>query len=256
LRDIALDRVRVVRHEDMHHRLKELMQSTVRFLDIDYHDCLLSSTFGGLLWWGDKAYNMQPMNKPNPRVISQGWQQTLPFLDWFVLEGLFYDYCIKYRYRLYKYKYDHLLNRLKVIFAILLPSYYEKRVFIDYMHLSNVWLHLTDAYNEAVGHVRLKDYSTNAYYRHKWSNSGLKLWKTRWYRRLIENLEGYSTSYPTFLLARIALVIARWCYILVNFFRYIYSIIIYPMIVLNRGILFLRAFFRMITKRSFLPEIL
>tara|TARA_B100000945_G_scaffold318540_1_gene323637 strand:+ start:1795 stop:3249 length:1455 start_codon:yes stop_codon:yes gene_type:complete len=256
LKGINLDCVRVVRHEDMHHRLEDLMQSTVRFLGVDYHDCLLKSTFGGLLWWGDKAYNMKPMNEPNPRVISSDWQNTLPTLDWFVLEALFYNYCIKYGYSLYKYRRDNIFNRLIACLLMLLPSYYEKLIFVDYINVFNLWSHIKHAYHESVEYKTLKDYTTNAYYRHKWSNKGLKLSTVRWYRRLMEFCSTYYDSKAKSFLAYVVLLTGRGCYLLVNVFRYLFSIILFPIIVLNRSQLFLKAFKRMITKRAYLPDIL
>ena len=114
LKGLPLDKVKVVRHEDMHYCLEDLMKSTVDFLGIDFHPNLLSCTFGGFSWWGDKVYDMKPMNKPNPRVISLDWKKTIPKLDWFVLEGLFYNYCKKYDYSLDMYKKDTFIKRFVI----------------------------------------------------------------------------------------------------------------------------------------------
>jgi len=254
LKGLNPDRVRVVRHEDMHHRLENLMHATVNFLGIDFNDCLLNSTFGGLKWWGDKAYNMKPMNKPNPRVISLDWQNRLPLLDWFVLEGLFYNYCIKYDYPLYKYNKDTAFNRIMMFIAMLFPSHYEQRVFWNYIKFANILAYLRDAYDEARGNTILKDYGVNAYYRHKWSNNGLNLWKSRWYRRVLGYAHNYYNNQKNSILALSFFVSAQWCYVIVNIFRYVWSIVTYPLMVMKRVILFARAFFRMIRKYAYLPE--
>ena len=254
LKGLDPDSVRVVRHEDMHHRLDNLMHATVNFLGIEFDNCLLHSTFGGLKWWGDKAYNMKPMNKPNPRVISLDWQKRLPLLDWFVLEGLFYNYCRKYDYPLYKYNKDNVFNRVIVFIAMLLPSHYEQRVFWNYIKFSNILSFYRDAWDEARDTTSLKDYGMNAYYRHKWSNTGLNLWKLRWYRRVLKYAHNLHHNQKNSNSSLMFLVAVQWCYVIVNIFRYLWSIVTYPVMVVKRSMLFVQAFIRMIVKYEHLPE--
>ena len=66
----------------------------------------------------------------------------------------------------------------------------------------------------------------------------------------------YYASKANSLLAYVVLLTGRGCYLLVNIFRYLFSIVLFPIIVLNRSQLFLKAFKRMITKRAYLPDIL
>ena len=60
--------IRVIRHEDLVIKRKEVMKEVARFLKITYSPALEKITFGGKMWWGDKIYNMEPMNVVNPSV--------------------------------------------------------------------------------------------------------------------------------------------------------------------------------------------
>ena len=253
LRGLPSSLVKVVRHEDMHYCLEKLMRATAYFLCIDFHPCLLSSTFGGLLWWGDKVYDMKPLNKPNPRVISLAWKKTLPPLDWFVLEGLFYNYCNKYGYHLYRYKRDTLFNKLLLFFAMFLPSLYELKIFWDYIMPTKFLAFLRASHDEAKDRLMLKDYSFNAYYRHKWSNKGLNIHRPRLYIRFLNfthDLVRKNTTVLTILLYEFA----RWNYVLSNIGRYMYCIFVFPLIVIKRGMVSFKAFLRLINHKEVLPE--
>ena len=254
LRDLDPDRVRVVRHEDMHYHLEELMRATAKFLGIDFHPHMLEITFGGLEWWGDKMYKMKPMNEPNPRVISLDWQKELSGKDWFVLEGLGFDYCRKYGYTLYKYKEDTAFNRIGLFLAMFLPFGHEGWIFRRYLSPGYFIGFVKAALDEASGRAPLKDYGFNAFYRHKWCNLGLNLHVEPWYRRFLlfarGRAGGSSARRPLPLLSPLA----KGIYVTVQLGRYLFSVMVFPLLVLKRGFLSVAVFSRMVRKTEVLPR--
>ena len=244
-RELDPDTIKVVRAEDLHYRREEVMAAIVSFLGIDLDPCLKSFSFGGLAWWGDKIYDMKPMNTFNTRVVSDAWKKTLSNRDWFVLEGLFYDYLKKYDYQPYKYKLDSALNRFLLLAALCLPSQVEWRVFLNYLSLKTFLAFLRACKDEANGAIPLKDYSFNAYYRHKWTNQGLNLWRERWYVTLVRKTQ----TRGVFFRSMGAIV-----YSAVNTLRYLGSIAGMPGMVAKRAYMGIGVFSRRLKGTSVLPE--
>ena len=71
---IKLNNVRVFLHEDLALRLKSVMVNTAKFLDIEFHECLLNPTFGGLIW-KTTYYDFDTSNVVNPAVLSVEWKK-------------------------------------------------------------------------------------------------------------------------------------------------------------------------------------
>lgn len=238
---------RVVRVEDLTLRLEETMRAVSEFIGIDFDPCMLESTFAGLRFWGDAIYNMKPMNKPNPRMVSEGWRKTLAPMDWFVLEGLFYDYHKAYDYPPYKYTADTLSNRIKLFFAMLLPAQPERQEFMNYLKPRTFFDFMKACDAEATGEAPFKDYSFNAYYRHRWGCENLKLWKPRWYR-----------DFVTYGLTRGGLMkqIARATYLAANACRYLWAVVSYPLWIFRRWPMSVYAFSRLVNKTFDLPRAL
>ncbi|MBO6948142.1 MAG: sulfotransferase [Rhodospirillales bacterium] len=241
LRGIPNERMRVVRHEDINLRRDELMQATAAFLGIAYHPCLNEITFGGLKWWGASHYEMKPMNKPNPRTISDVWKKELPALDWFVLEGLGYDYCRKYGYQLFKFRTNSLANRILLLLALFMPMRWERWIAGQYFSPAYFRQFLNAAKAEANGGVELKDYRHNAFYRHKWCNQGLDLHVTPWYRR------GAETGTPS---------AGRTGYVTGSVLRYIGAVLTLPLYVARRIAISLRQYIHVIRGTDVLPDAL
>lgn len=247
VRNADPDKTRVVRIEDMHLRLEETMRAVADFLGIDFDPSLLESTFGGLTFWGDAVYKMKPMNQANPRMVSQDWQKTLTPMDWFVIEGLFYDYLRAYGYPLYKYTEDTFANRARLFACMLLPSKTERSEFLNYLKPSTFRDFVAACDAEARGARPLIDYSFNAYYRHRWGSEDLELWKPRWYRRLVAD-----TSSGTIGVNQAA----RMAYIAVGIGRYIWAVLAQPCWIVRRWPMSFYAFSRLVNKTFDLPQTL
>ena len=248
--------MRVVRHEDMLYRREDLMWATAAFLGIDDHACLRTVTFGGLAWWGDKIYDMRPMNEPNPRVVSGAWRRSLPAFDRFVLEGLFHDYCERYGYERDRIGALNGLTRAALRGAMLLPMQYERHVIGFYVNPITLVRFLVAAWREASGREPLIDYAFNAYYRHKWCNRGLDLHRPRWHRRVLTHARDRLDAAPTAFGRRLAYRVAQGLYVGANLVRYVGSIASLPVLIARRGRLSWRAFRRSLRGAAVLPEML
>lgn len=256
IRDAEPSRVRVIRAEDLHHDLERVMRATAAFLEIDFLPLLLESTFGGLLYWGDAIYDMAPTNKFNPKAASDGWQKKLAARDWFVLEGLFFDYLATYGYTPFKYLHDTTANRIKLFFMLLLPSRIEAREWRNYLTPKTFVAFVRASIAEATGAKPLKDYSFNAYYRHRWGVEDLKLWKIRWYRRFLEIARADAEKPSAGPAQRGVALCAQWCYVTVNLGRYCWSALFYPYWIVRRWAITYRAFRRRVEQANVYPPLL
>ena len=256
LEGLDLGRVRVIRHEDLYYKPKEVMKATSQFIDIDDHPCFSSLTFGGHLWWSADVYGMKPMNKANPSVVSLDWKKHMGGLDWYAFEGLFFRYFKKYGYKASKYRADNFFSRLILFFVVLLPSQTERSVFWNYVGWSGHRKFLGASIEEATGVVELKDYSFNAFYRHKWCHRDLNLWKTRWYVRFLVHSRRRALEDPSSLTGRFLKYLSSVTYVCFNLCRYWWSMAIYPAMIIKRWRLSLRAIRRLVQNTGVLPDTL
>lgn len=246
--------IRVVRIEDLHLHLEETMRAVADFFGIEFNTCQLESTFNGLKFWGDAVYQMKPMNKLNPRLISLDWQKSMASMDWFVIEGLFYDYHKAYGYPLYKYTADTWANRTRLFFSMLLPSATERREFLNYLKPSTFADFISACDAEGSGKKLLIDYSFNAYYRHRWGSEDLNLWKPRWYRRFVIYAYNHADENLSPNGAATIKIAARVSYVAVNVCRYVWAILSQPFWIIRRWPMSFFAFSRLVNKTFDLPR--
>lgn len=233
LRGVPADRVRVVRHEDMFYDAPSVMRESAAFMGISEHPCLAQITFGGRLWWGDQIYDMEPMNTVNPRIVSESWKRKIGRRDWYVFEGLFRNYMQKYGYEPELYKSDGRIERTRLFLTMLLPSTVEWGVFIDYLRPSSIVRFMRACRAEASGSEPLKDYSFNAFYRHKWTQKDLQIWRPRRYREFLKkNLQNHSDK-PR-LLTLVSLRLSQTIYIAFNLTRYLAAVLTSPIYLVRR----------------------
>lgn len=243
-----MERVRVVRHEDLYYKPGAVMAATARFLGIDNHDCMKTITFGGKSWWGVGVYDMEPMNAVNPKLVSKDWQKRVDALDWFVFEGLYFNYMNQYGYEHYKYR-DSLWDRIRLFFAMLAPSAIERTVLRNYLGRAYFGEFFGACRDEATGRVPFKDYSFNAYYRHKWTQKDLGLHRPRWY---VEQLKQQLARNTPSVRLRIAQIV--YCTVVLS--RYVAAVLSYPLMIFRRWSVTGGAYLRMVRGRNALPETL
>lgn len=256
LKSIHSNNLRAVRHEDLISSLEDTMESVSSFIDIDFASSMREITFGGKDWWGDVIYDMKPMNVPNPRVVSQEWQEKFSFLDWFVIEGLLYDYLDKYEYPLYRYKNDSLWNRIMLLLAILIPTQIEWKVlFHDYLTPKIHFEFLRSCVEESNNVLSLRDYTWNATHLYKWTYIDLRLWEKRWHVELLLLGEKMSKGVVWNPIGKVILLICKFIYVLTSYIRFVWAAITYPYIVFKRYKVFYGCLFRRIRNRNFLPKL-
>lgn len=254
LEGFPLERLRVIKHEDLLLRPEAVMAATARFFGVEEHPCFATITFGGRQWWGDKVYDMEPMNRVNPNVVSDAWKKRTDRIDWFVFEGLFHVYMRTYGYQLDMYTKDTWMRRILLLLSILLPSAVERRVLRNYLSVAHFREFLAAARAEASGSTPLKDYSFNAYYRHKWTQKDLNLHRPRWHVRFLlwarRRAEASSGN------AHLFIGFAKFAYVGWSIARYVGTIVCYPGTLFRRWGVLIAAYRRMVTGRNVLPEAL
>jgi hypothetical protein len=225
---VGFKSVKVVRHEDLGLRLEETLKKICLWIEINYNSKMLEVTFGGKEWWGDDVYNMEKTNKFNSRVLSKDWQKTKSNIEWYMEEGIMYDFLLKYKYEIEKYKKDSKLNRIKLLLLIILPSKNEIKLCLFYMNLNNIFKFMNSVWLEAIGVKQLKDYSWNATYLYKWMYIELQLWKPRIHIRITEVIKRHALQYNIKIIKLILINLAISLYILGQFIRYIYAFLRLP----------------------------
>ncbi len=223
---IPLERYKVVRHEDLHLRLHEVMDATADFLDITRTPLLYDTTFGDKVW-RTTYYDIDKKHLVNPQVVSTDWKQSLSFREWFVIEGLNCEVVGKHYPPLEKYRPGNVFTMVLLMLLVCIPSPREIREFLR-LFTPRVFREYMGAVVEESGSLaKLRDYSHNAYYRHKWMNRGLNLHREKGYVSYLRNAL-QSTEVGG------SLLVAKASYITVSFLRYLWNIVIYPKEVANR----------------------
>lgn len=77
----ATDQAKAIRLEDLHARPEAVMRSTIAWLDLPWHDCLLNSTFDGKIWWNRPESPKQ--SGFGGRMLGRNIQRRLSALDRF-----------------------------------------------------------------------------------------------------------------------------------------------------------------------------
>ena len=117
---------RVVRIEDLGD--EDVLHAICDWLEINFDDCMKTSTFAGLLNNGDRPQPNLVVHDERGHSLflhDNGWRDILSGLDMFLFGYLLHD-------RLKWYGYQNTisagpLNAVKAFFAILLPTHYERR---------------------------------------------------------------------------------------------------------------------------------
>lgn len=247
--------VRMVAHEDMGIRLREVMIGVASFLGVDFLPVMLEITSGGKEWWSDKIYEKKATNLFNPEILDKKWQKHLSWIDCFVMEGVLYDYFQKYEYKnLQNYKKDTGLYRLLLFPAILIPSKMEISTLGQNLRPATHFTFLKACWSECSGEIDLKDYTKNASYYYRMDYIDLKLWRKRWYTSLLKTAINKIERSPDCIRSRIYIILARAVYVMANYARFWWSIITFPMMIVKRACLLYSCLKRRIRKENVLPD--
>jgi hypothetical protein len=253
-KSINKDNVRIIKLEELYYNLELVMKNLCGWLGIQFDDSVLKMSFDGKSWWGDKIYNMKPMNVINPRVVSQDWMKTLGKREWYVIEGVQFDIFEKYNYQVLKYKMDHFFSKILLMLAILLPSSFELDSFKKYInplvHLS--FLRLACA--EAKGSLKIKDYTWNGTYLYKWTYIEFQLWKSHRYVKFLLFMRAGKDKNPTSLFHNGLYFLGSVNYVVVSYSRFLWSFFSMPATIFGRCKIMYSALWNRIYGHSSLPD--
>lgn len=115
---------RVVRLEDLGRR--DILLTLCKWLNISFDECLTKSTWGGLMWQGDKLSKVNREPGFSAELLDNQWEKRLSFTDKYVLNYIMNPRLKQYGYSRHR---AELLGTLIVPLLILLPLSYEFRFF-------------------------------------------------------------------------------------------------------------------------------
>ncbi len=90
------DRTRIIKLEELHLKSNEILQAFCDFMDIEWSETLLQSTFGGIKWWNTSTSAV--LSGFNTKTISNTYDELLSSFDRFRLELL-----LRSKYRAWNY---------------------------------------------------------------------------------------------------------------------------------------------------------
>jgi hypothetical protein len=104
-----------IRLEDLGN--EQIILKLCQWLGIDYHECMKESTWGGLLWHGDRLSKEKQKDKGfSPGLLKNNWQDKLPWNDKYVL-----NFIMNPRLRAYGYDYQPIKPWDYLFVALLIP---------------------------------------------------------------------------------------------------------------------------------------
>jgi hypothetical protein len=121
------DKFRVLRLEDLDD--EDVKQKVCKWIGISFRPEVMTSTWGGLRWWGDRKSVVVPdktMSEKefNNAIRTSKWEMRLPALDKYVFNYLLYD-----RLRQCRYSCEEkpgILTFVLIVVAIFVPTTYER----------------------------------------------------------------------------------------------------------------------------------
>jgi len=240
-----------IRMESMYGNKEFVMRNLAQWLDVEFSETMLQSTFDGKLWWGDIT-NRKPVNDLDPKAVTDKWKQSINSIDAFVIEGVSFQLYKRYHYEPILYKQDNTWNRLLLFPAILIPNKAEWQSLLYYFHPRTHLKVLQAALVESTGSIPLKDYTWNATYLYKWFYLDLQLWRVRWYDRFVSNhslRDMQTANAAVFHPMNILYICAKYGLLWT-------AILTFPKQIVKRYCIFYRYLWRRLNGHAFLPPLL
>jgi hypothetical protein len=167
----------VIEHADLARDLEGAMRATCALLGTRWDDCLMRTTFNSIPWYST-FYNhtFSRGSLINPKVLSTSWKSLIHPYSAFI-----YDITFKEEIEFYGYGFvSHLAcyvvtrNWLRRL-CFVLPWPQEIQNLLTLISPIEYYRFIRASILEVARMAPLKDYSQNAYYKHKWLNEGLNL---------------------------------------------------------------------------------
>lgn len=111
-------RWRGVRLEDLHTSPSQTMRKVCDWLQLNWHDNLLESTFNGLQWWNEKRGPL--INGFDQSVVSRDYDDYITKFDRFRMNVLYARKCEAWNYQVYGW-HRSLIARLLVLLSVAVP---------------------------------------------------------------------------------------------------------------------------------------
>ncbi len=158
---------KVIKHEDLLSRKKEIMKNFCSYTSLSYSSYMLKSTINNLDWNYEHKKNVKLKDGVAKHILYYNKNDFMSYeLYW--LNNLTNKFNRKYSYKTNESNFS-LINTLISFFLIFLPSKREILLFYDYCSYK-FWLdYMKELYRE-IFKIKLKKYEKNAFYHHKWSN--------------------------------------------------------------------------------------
>ncbi len=244
--NIKLENHKIIKHEDLFNNLEKSMDNTANFLEIEKKQCLYNTTFGDKEW-NTTFYDMNKKYKVNPSVVSTEWKTKTSLKEKLTNELYFFDILDKYNYKQDYFIKPLFLNIILLLILIHLPSSREVKEFVKLLSFRNMKEYLFALRDESKNEILLRDYTRNAYYKHKWTNKGLHLEKKNIYTEFLrESLKNKS----------LILILAQLIYVFIGIIKYFIAIVTYPIEVLKRIFISYKMLWRRLNNKRILPKVL
>lgn len=135
-----LNKILILKNEDMHENLKKEMFKTSRFLDIKFSKTLLKQTFLGKNWFGESSYlqgknqeddlkKMPPKNYYNSNEIKKRWKKIINKKKILMIETILDSLMKKFNYK--KMNNPNIFNKFLGLFICLSNYSSQKNYFLS-----------------------------------------------------------------------------------------------------------------------------
>jgi len=116
---------KAVKLEDLHTKPKVTMFKLVKWLEIEWDDCLLKSTFDGKKWWNRPE--SKRLSGFGNRIIKQKYKTIINKFDRIRLHALLYKKHVIWNYKTHWFA-EYLTMRFLIFFSLVLPFKSEFKV--------------------------------------------------------------------------------------------------------------------------------
>ena len=158
---------RVIKHEDLIIRKKNIMKKFCNYVGISYSKSLLKSTINNLTWNYKYDSKVEFKNGVAKHILDYD-KKNFFYYELFWLNNLINKFNKIYSYKINEASFS-AINTILSFFFIFLPSKKELSLFLDFFTIKFINNYMKALYKELFK-IKLKQYEKNAFYFHKWSN--------------------------------------------------------------------------------------
>ena len=217
---------RVVKHEDLITRKKNVMKKFCKYVSISNSKSLLNSTINNLTW-NYKHDNKVELKNGVAKDIVYYNKKNFFYYELFWLNNLIKKFNKKYSYKTNKEKFTVLkFNIILSFFFIFLPSKKELNLFTNFFTFKFMKSYMEALYLE-VFKIKLKLYEKNAFYFFKWSNKNYPFRLINFLNTRLNQKKNVIWIFFYILLKLLMFVFIPVVIILEYFLRIVFCLIVY-----------------------------